>query len=64
MVRVDVGLLDVDEKKNLVLGSPLPFPDVSGDDSFCLLSQPGVGAKLGGKQSGSVGWVLSAWEAM
>lgn len=48
----------------LVLGSPLPFPDVSGDDSLCLLSQPGVGAKLGGKQSGSVGRVLLAWEAM
>lgn len=40
----------------LVLGSPLPFPDVSGDDSFRLLSQPGVGAELGGNQSGGIGW--------
>lgn len=39
----------------LILGSPLPFPDVSGDNSLCLLSQSGVGAELGGKQSGSVG---------
>ena len=47
----------------LVLGPPLPFPDVSGDDSFGLLSQPGVGAELEGKQSGGVGWVLVAWAA-
>lgn len=39
----------------LILGSSLPFPDVSGDNSLCLLSQSGVGAELGGKQSGSVG---------
>lgn len=32
----------------LVLGSPLPFPDVGSDNSLRLFSQAGVGAELGG----------------
>lgn len=33
----------------LVLGSPLSLPDIGGDNSLCLLSQPGVGTELGDK---------------